>query len=173
MTTKEALHHLNNAVNEEPDVATELLYFQPDSNTVYFFYCRFDGDDLFIAEGYRWKNGSSYKSDSGARVQYYYAATRPKARADYNKAKSTLLFRKNIYTIANSDRKQGSPVVIWYNGEKSVAEMFSHGNSKFKSPFLTTLKTTREDIKTNLYMHPSAKLTYTGLSNSKLQNGWL
>ena len=94
MATKEALHHLNNAVNEEPDVATEPLYFQPDSNTVYLFYCRFDGDDLFLADDYRWKNGSSYKSDSGFPVQYYYAATPPKARADCNKAKSTSLFVK-------------------------------------------------------------------------------
>ena len=41
--------------------------------------------------------------------------------------------------------------MIWYNGEKSVAEMFSHGDSKYKTPFLTTLKTTRKDLKTNLH----------------------
>lgn len=112
LTTKEVYHYLKQAQDQPPDLDFESLYFQPESNAVYLFYSRFDNDDLYIADGYRWKNGGKHSGTSGVQSQYFYAATSPENDLDSKIAGYTSKFTRCVYTLLEHGLKQGSPVII-------------------------------------------------------------
>jgi len=79
------------------------------------------------------------------------------------KAVKSFEFKKRVFYLPYANGKS-QPVIVWYSGDKKVAENFCHGNSLKDIPYLTTPKSVRSDIKNNVFIDQSAVTTYMEMS---------
>ena len=128
---------------------------QPNSSQAYLMFCRFDNEDLWMVDGYRWYDNSFKTNKDGVRVHNYCIATPPDDSKSSKKAGFSTEFRKVVFTFSNIHRMKGSPVIIWYKGNQTIASHFPHGNAKTPRLYLSTAKSTIEDIKNKLDSHQS------------------
>ena len=73
-------------------------------------------------------------------------------------------FRKVVFTLTEQNFQKGSPVFIWYIGDKDVVEIVPHGNSKINRHFLPTIASHREEIKAKVRTNGSNKEILVNLS---------
>lgn len=137
----------------------------------FLYTCSFDGDSKFMADGIRWTDDGHYSNKDWTKV-YYSASLPPSADSSKKKARSTKEFQRSIFYQSSSKLCKNTFVLIWYKGDHSKASLFAHGNSKTNKPFLGVVRSTRNEIKKNCFVHPSISLTFETLSsNIQLNNG--
>lgn len=112
---EKALSILCRYLNNQPEREAFQLLNKPKPNQAFLYFCQFLNDDLFIANGYRWRNVGSTSSKCGMKTQRYYIATPPKSDEPSKKAGHSSEFRKFVYSFIENGFKIGCLVLIWYS----------------------------------------------------------
>ena len=137
--------------NDLPDVKPTQLLVNPDKMQAFVYICTILNDDLFKADDYRWSNGGFKPlGKHGVTVQYNYIVEPPVEPSESKLASQLKDFRKVVFTLTEQNFQKGSPVLIWYIGDKDAVERVLHGNSKIDRHFLPTIASHCEEIKAHL-----------------------
>ena len=157
---------LNNSITSPPTSKSIQLLNKPKPNEKFIYFCQSVNDDLFKADGYRWRDVGSKKSNYGIKTNYYHIATPPESESSSRKASQSSNFRKTVYSYTKNGFGIGRPVLIWYCGDIGAVQSFSHGNSNNTNSYLPTLPSALKNIKENAFMKSGVTTTYMAMINS-------
>ena len=77
-------------------------------------------------------------------------------------------FRKVVFTLTEQNFQKGSPVLIWYIGDKDAVERVPYEKSKIDRHFLPTIASHREEIKAEVRTNGSNKEVFVNLKKTFL-----
>lgn len=141
----------------------------PESMQAFIYICSNLNDNLYYADGYWWKDGSSkIGQKQGVKSHYYYIMMPPEESSESTLGYPSSKFKKTVFTLAGKELKRGSPVFVWYSGDKKAVKSVSHGNSKEKRLSLPTIPSFRKAIKSELLTNGSNKKAYVNLKETAL-----
>ena len=156
---------LNNCITSPPKSKALQLLNQPKPNENFIYFCPIENDDLFKADGYRWRYVGSRNSTCGVKTNHYYIVTPPESSDSSKKAGHSTEFKKSVYSFTENGFGIGRPVLISYTGNVDVIKSFPHGNSKNPNSYVPTLPSVLKKIKDNALTKTGITKTYMSMVN--------
>lgn len=136
---------------------------KPEGGELYIYKCSSLKDIDFRSDQYRWLSKGDNKAKNKAVLKKYYEiqTTTGKIRS------SSKEFRRHIYTLNNSNEQLQPLVIIHYLGSSNAAIDLPHGNSKLLRPFVGTMPSTKDAIKSQVCLKDGPQETYKNILDTK------
>lgn len=129
---------------------------KPEDGELFVYKCSSEKDIDFRSDQFRWLCKGDNKSKTNLVMKTYYEIkiTTGKTRS------SSKEFRRHIYQIKNTEDEVHPIVIIYYLGSKGAAINLPHGNAMSLRPFIGTMPSTKEIIKSQLSSKDRPQETY-------------